>query len=249
MAPQPASLFTYIDPNGNVSNIFNPSAESSHADAVASYFYGIGTGVAPGVSHVDNYSATYFFGTTIFFGEPIPDAVVNQSFVFSQSSNPAAVIVNQQSSDTTYDNYIAQYGTIIVSGVGNNTYPYPAAPSTSYNGIAVGVDDGPSSAGPTEDNGRSKPDITAPGGYTSFSTALVSGSAAILVQAGSLGDGGTSSIIKADAIDSRTIKALLLNGADKQSVRFYRTPTAPLDPTNGAGLLNIYNWLELRHSQ
>jgi hypothetical protein len=241
MATQPVSLFTYTDQNGIVSNIFNPSAESSHADTVGSYFYGVGTGVAPGVSHVDNYSAGYFFGTTVFFGEPIPDAVVNQSFAFSQSNNPVAVIVNQESSDTTYDNYIAQYGTIIVSGVGNGAYAYPEAPSTSYNGIAVGVSDGPSAAGPTQDNGRSKPDITAPGGYTSFSTAMVSGAAAILVQAGARGDGGSSSIIKADAVDSRTVKALLLNGADKQSVRFNRTSTAPLDATNGAGLLNIYN--------
>jgi autotransporter-associated beta strand protein len=209
---------------------------------VGGYFYGAtGFGVAPGVSHVDNYSVDDFFGTTVFFGEPIPDAVVNQSLLFGQSGKAANVISNQQSSDTTYDNYVAQYGTIFVSGVGNGNYLYPAAPSTSYNGIAVGVDDGPSASGPTEDNGRSKPDITAPGAYTSFSTAQVSGCAALLVQAGASGDGGSSPQIEADAVDPRTVKALLLNGADKQVVTFNRTHTAPLDPVNGAGQVNVYN--------
>ena len=36
------------------------------------------------------------------------------------------------------------------------------SPGTSYNGITVGVTDGPSTPGPTTD-GRSKPDITSPG--------------------------------------------------------------------------------------
>jgi|GEM_PF-3554598 len=238
---QPASLFSYSDQFGVISSAFNPSAESSHADDVGGYFYGASGGVAPGVSHVDNSSVDSFFNATVFFGEPIPDAVVNQSFTFASSNISAVAIANQQSADTSYDNYVAQYGTIFVSGVGNGSYIYPSAPSTSYNGIAVAADDGPSSSGPTEDNARSKPDISAPGYYTSFSTALVSGSAAILVQAGARGDGGTSPQIRGYAVDARTVKALLLNGADKTAVAFNRTHTSPLDANNGAGLLNIYN--------
>jgi len=242
---QPASLFTYSDQYGNTSNAFNSSAESLHADTVASYLYNASGGVAPGISHVDNYSVDYFFNTTVFIDEPIPDAIVNQSFAFGQSGVLAVTIANQQSSDTTYDNYIAEYGTIFVSGVGNGgSYPYPCAPSTSYNGIAVAADDGVSAVGRTPDDGRSKPDITAPGGYTSFSTALVSGSAALLYQAGSRGDGGVTSQLRKYAVDPRTIKALLLNGADKQSVTFSRTHTQPLDPMNGAGALNVYNSYE-----
>jgi autotransporter-associated beta strand protein len=210
---------------------------------VGQFFYGVGTGVAPGVSHVDNYSADYFFNTVIFWGESIPDAVVNQSFCYGQSSNPAITLADQEASDTEYDNYIDEHGTIIVSGVGDSDGA-PEAPSTCYNGIAVGCANGPSAVGPTLDNGRCKPDITAPNWATSFSAPLVSGAAAILVQAGTIGAGGTSAQIEADAVDPRTVKALLLNGANKQSVTFNRTPTSPLDPINGAGMLNVYNSYE-----
>ncbi|MGA2230225.1 MAG: autotransporter-associated beta strand repeat-containing protein, partial [Tepidisphaeraceae bacterium] len=238
----PASLFTYIDQNGNATSIFNPAAESMHADLVADSLYVPGTGVATGVSHVDNYSEAYFTNNIIFFGQSIPDQVVNQSFTIGQSTNLPLEIADQEGSDTSYDNYIAQHGTIIVSGVGNSASPAP--PSTCYNGIAVGASPGPSASGPTLDNGRSIPDITAPGDYTSFTTAMVSGAAAVLVQAGASGAGGTSPQTEAAAVDPRTIKALLLNGANKQSVTFNRTPTSPLDPVNGAGMLNIYNSYE-----
>ena len=62
------------------------------------------------------------------------------------------------------------------------------------------------------DNGRAKPDITAPLAPTSFSTPLVSGAAAILLEAGLRGDGGGNTN---SATDARTVKALLLNGAIK----------------------------------
>jgi autotransporter-associated beta strand protein len=240
---QSPGLFTYTDQNGNVTTSFNGSLDSWHADTVGTDFYaGGGLGVAPHVSHVDIYSADYFYNSMIFWDHAIPDAVVNQSFGFGQSGSLAGNIADQQASDTAYDNYIDEYGTIIVSAAGNGgSTTTPVAPSTNYNGIAVAVDDGSSAVGPTIDNGRSKPDITAPGGFTSFSTALVSGSAAILVQAADRGDGGASSQVEAAAADVRTIKALLLNGADKQAVTFNRTHTAPLDPANGAGLLNVYN--------
>jgi hypothetical protein len=240
---QPASLFTYTDDNGNVFNTFIPSEESGHADTVGTDFYGPpGIGVAPGVSHVDSMSADYFVSTIIANLIPISDAVVNQSFLEDELDGSPLTIPDQQASDTAYDNYVAEFGTIFVSGVGNGPpYPNPNAPSTAYNVIAVGASPGPNSIGPTIDNGRSKPDITAPGNETSYSTPLVAGCAAILVQAGAAGDGGDSPQTEADAVDFRTVEALLLNGADKQSVTFNRTPTAPLDPTNGAGMVNIYN--------
>jgi hypothetical protein len=239
---QPASLFTYTDDNGNVSNTFDPTEVSGHANNVAQYFYGVGTGVAPGVAHVDSMSADYFTSTIVTNLVPISDAVVNQSFLEDELDGSPLTVADQQLSDTQYDNYVALYGTIIVSGVGNGgAYPNPNAPSTAYNVISVGASPGPSSVGPTIDNGRSKPDITAPAGETSYSTPLVAGCAAILVQAGTAGDGGDSPQTEADAVDFRTVEALLLNGADKQSVTFNRTPTAPLDPTNGAGMVNVYN--------
>lgn len=60
---QPASLFTYINSTGLTSGTF-PNAvgtESGHANTVGGLFYGGVNGVAPGVSHVDSYNATFFF--------------------------------------------------------------------------------------------------------------------------------------------------------------------------------------------
>jgi subtilisin family serine protease len=83
-------------------------------------------------------------------------------------------------------------------------------PAHRYNCISVGAYGGGSSIGPTLDNGRAKPDITAPAGETSFSTPHVAGAAAVLMQAGLRGDGGGDTN---SAADIRTVKALLLNGA------------------------------------
>ena len=102
---------------------------------------------------------------------------------------------------------------------------------------------GTPTVGPTDD-GRSKPDITAPGGDTSYSTPYVSGCAAILMQAAARGDGGAGTQTIAGNI--RTMKALLLNGATKPA-GWSHTATQPLDLTYGAGEVNVFNsWNELR---
>ena len=101
----------------------------------------------------------------------------------------------------------------------------------------------PATSGPTSD-GRSKPDLTAPGSETSYSTAEVSGAAAILLQAASRGDGGAGTATSAS--DIRTLKALLLNGATKPT-GWTHTDTAPLNPQYGAGVVNVdQSWLELK---
>ncbi|MGA2231504.1 MAG: autotransporter-associated beta strand repeat-containing protein [Tepidisphaeraceae bacterium] len=243
---QPASLFTYYDDNGNVTTSYNSSQGSAHANNVGALFYGTtGSGVATGVAHVDNYSADYFAGTIISNLVQINDAVVNESFIFAENADTPLTVSDQEETDTAYDNYIDEFGTIIVSAIGNaGAFPNPNAPGTAYNGIGVAAYPGPVSVGPTIDNFRSKPDITAPGTATSYTTPLVSGAAAILVQAGARGDGGSSAQTEQNAVDSRTVKALLLNGANKQSVHFSRTPVAPLDPVNGSGMLNVYNAYE-----
>ena len=95
--------------------------------------------------------------------------------------------------------------------------------------------------------GRSLPDLTAPGDETSYSTPEVTGAAALLLQAASRGDGGAGTA--ADASDTRTLKALLLNGATKPA-GWSHTDTQPLDPVYGAGVVNVYeSWLELKAGQ
>jgi hypothetical protein len=233
---QPTNLFTYYSSGGSATTFPNAlGAESGHADAVAGNFYGVPLGVATNVAHVDNYDTSYFYNSII--AAPVPpninDPVVNQSFNFTGTT-----VGQQQTFDSKYDNYAAQYKTLFVSGAGNGGPVNP--PATCYNGIGVAVDNGSSSYGPTLDNGRAKPDITAPGypaGLTSFSTPYVSGAAAVLMQAGLRSDGGSDTN---SAADIRTVKALLLNGAIKPA-DWTNNASSPLDTRYGAGVLNVFN--------
>jgi hypothetical protein len=220
----PTSLFTYRSTVG-VSGTFpnHVGTLSSHAELVAQNFFGEGTGVSTGLRHVNNYETDYFYGAVILPLEPLTACIFNQSFEFG---------FHNAAQDLAYDDYIAKYHTIIASGIGDGG-PI-LSPADCYNGIGVAAYGGSTSVGPTAD-GRCKPDITAPGGATSWTTPLVSGAAAILVQAGR-GQGADASV----AVDSRTVKALLLNGAGKPP-GWTHTATAPLDPNYGAGILNVYN--------
>lgn len=245
-AGQPGGIFIYISANGSTTNFPNSlSSESGHADGVAGIFYGITGGVATNVAHVDNYDANDLvqvnefvtpFATNYIASLPaanINDPVVNQSFTFG------SVPVNeQQAIDSAYDNYAARFNTLFVSAACNASIsPGVCAPGTSYNCISVAAYGGDSSVGPTIDNGRAKPDITAPAGETSFSTPQVAGAAAVLMQAGLRGDGGGDTN---SAADIRTVKALLLNGAVKPA-DWTNNPPSPLDPRYGAGVLNVFN--------
>ncbi|MEA3189175.1 MAG: hypothetical protein QOD99_3005 [Chthoniobacter sp.] len=233
---QPNSLFVYTSGSGTATGVPPPNAagsESGHADAVGNNFYGGSAGVAPGVARVDNYDASYFYNNIVTAGVTIPAKIINQSFIFTGLTSG-----QQTTIESNYDNYAASKNALFVSGAGNSGSVSP--PATSYNGIAVGAynsDPTTSGTGPTI-NGRSKPDITAPAGETSYSTPLVAGAAAILVQAGTRGDGGTGTA--SSATDIRTAKALLLNGAVKPA-DWTHTATMPLDQRYGAGVLNVSN--------
>jgi hypothetical protein len=241
---QPMSLFTWLTTNESASVFVNTiGAESSHADQVGSCLYGSAAGecpgVAPGVSHVSSYEADYFVNNYIQYSLPVAGQVVNQSFVFDGD--------DEEEVDFMYDNYVAAYGTIFCSAVGNGG---PVAPAgTAYNVIGVGdyALGGSSSYGPTQDGlGRSKPDLVAPAQATSFATPCVSGAAALLLQAVNEGYSGQNA---AAAGDRRTVKALLMNGALKP-YDWTHTATAPLDTRYGAGLLNVfYSYQQLAAGQ
>ena len=220
---QPASLFTYISSGGTANNFPNAvGGASGHAGGVAGNFYGLSGGAATNVAHVDNYDADSFVQVSEVAVGPVTnyivtlpatninDPVVNQSFVFLNPDFSHISTNEEEAVDSAYDDYAAQYHTLFVSGAGNGGPVNP--PASCYNGLGVGVSDGGSSYGPTLDNGRCKPDLIAPGGATSFSTPYVSGAAAVLMQAGLRGDGGSDTN---SAADIRTVKALLINGAVK----------------------------------
>ncbi|HXE43118.1 MAG TPA: S8 family serine peptidase [Candidatus Baltobacteraceae bacterium] len=234
------NLFTYIygtSPYLTVSttNSYPNSigSESGHGGFVAGYFYGItnfsgfvfgvSNGVATNVAHVDNYEANTFINYYISGGHSISERVVNQSFTFGSYNTGV---------DQLYDNYADANEILFLSGAdGQPIY----SPASCYNGIGVG-----SLAftnGPTAD-GRSKPDIIVSfPSETSYTTAQVSGAAAILMQAGTRGDGGSDTN---SATDIRTVKALLLNGAIKP-VGWTNSSSQPLHRHYGAGVLNVFN--------
>ncbi|HTD85015.1 MAG TPA: S8 family serine peptidase, partial [Candidatus Binatia bacterium] len=194
-------------------------SESGHADEVSRSFFS----VAAGATRFANYEASYF-ANAVIPGQLLIDArIVNQSFVFYGRIGRI---------DQLYDNYAAKYNVLFVSGAGNSGSV--RSPGTAYNSISVGAFGGTSAVGPATD-GRCKPDITAPASATSFSTPLVSGAAALLLQAG--------------ATDIRLLKALILNGAVKP-LEWTNTPTAPLDSRYGAGIANVFNsWRHFRAGQ
>jgi hypothetical protein len=234
---QPTNLFTWISSSGTANTFTNTiGSESVHANSVGLLFYGPSIGVAPQVSHVNNYDADYFVAHYVFSGLPFPELIVNQSFTEGS---------NDTNTDQKFDNYAANKGVLFLSGVANIGGVPICSPASCYNGIAVDVivPGGTLVSGPTVD-GRCKPDITAPGSQaTSFSTPYVSGAAAVLLQAGLRGDGGANTNA---AKDIRTLKALLLNGAIKP-LGWTNGPISPFDARFGSGILNVFNsWEQLK---
>ena len=238
---RPPGFLTYFSADGSTTSFPNSlSSESTHADYVGIFFYGMSGGVATNVAHVDNFDADYFINNYVVSNlTALGDSVVNQSFSFGALS-----VSDQQAVDSAYDDYTETNGTLFVSAannLGNN--PTVCAPGTAYNCISVGAYANGTynnSIGPTIDNGRCKPDITAPHLFTSFTMPQVAGAAAVLMQAALRGDGGTDTN---SAFDPRTIKALLLNGAVKPA-DWTNANSSPLDARYGAGVLNVFNSYE-----
>jgi hypothetical protein len=220
-------FFTFIR-SFNRTFVYNDGtigAFSQHATTQASFFYGETTGVAPGVAHVDNYFAVNF---TDNLPSP-PDKVVNMSFLYDPPQN----------FDGNYDASAINNNIVFVGSAGNNngTSPKPGSPGSAYNVIDVDSSTSFQAIGPTS-NGVHKPDISAPQNETSRTAAIVSGCATLLVQAG-------NALNNAAAVDFRTIKALLLNGATKpadyDTNAYAPNPGQPLSAVYGSGQVNILN--------
>ena len=186
------------------------------------------------------------------------------------NGNPAEVVtmsIGVNGSDTANDQWslaldhiVGTAGTTVVVAAGNDgpaSSSFPGPPGAAYNILSVGATGGTgavvskdytriapySSRGPTTD-GRSKPDIVAPGSLielptligtwsvvsgTSFAAPIVAGGAALLIDMGL--DRGLD-------VDAKVIKSVLMNSADKLS-GWSHTSIAPLDPNLGAGQMNL----------
>lgn len=209
---------------------------NSHATTVGQLFYGSATSVAPGVTSIHNYDANKWlqtgflnYGTT---SAPLAESqkITNSSWIGTIDSGGAGDVEALR----RFDYAIQQSGFLGVIALNNgNPGNVPALLGSCYNGISVGLTNGGHSYGTNtaDGSGRTKPDIVAPQGATSFATPIVASTAAMLSQGA-----------PANATKPVTMKAILMAGATKsQFPSWSRSATHPLDAVFGAGQVNVYN--------
>jgi Subtilase family len=219
------------------------TAISSHANHVATNFYGNTTSLISGNCPVDVYFASDWLNSMFLkFGSSSSPAVESHAVQNHSWAADGTGITNSQAAeiDKRLDFAIDRDGFVCAVGSDNNASTVlPQVLCQSYHTISVGRDDGGHSAGFTtlDGTGRIKPDIVAPSANpeyaTSWTTPMVSGAAALL-HAKLIAT--PYSLTGADK--PRVIKALLLATATKIPT-WANTSTRPLDLRYGAGILNI----------
>ena len=209
---------------------------NGHATTVGQFFYGSATSVAPGVTGIHNYDANEWLQTDFLnFGTGSAPLAETQKIT---NSSWIGTIDNGGAGDAQalrrFDYAIQQSGFLGVVALNNgNPGIVPALLGSCYNGISVGLTNGGHSYGTTtaDGTGRTKPEIVAPQGATSFATPIVASAAAMLSQGA-----------PANATKPVTMKAILMAGATKsQFPAWSRTASRPLDAIYGAGQVNVYN--------
>lgn len=231
-APSPGYL---PDPNhaellGKTFNqISGASTVSGHATTVGQFYYGSVTGISPGISEIDCWDANDWLASGFLNNTSgtAPDTVLCKVMNNSWIGSGFNVLLRK------LDYAIVAQGLIVCSGVNNGTGPLDVELcSHSFNGIAVGRSDGQHHAGGTlsgvDKPGRRKPEIVAPAGATSFSTPLVSGGAALLVETAR-----THPLLASNPVAEQpeVIKAALLAGAKHRAT--WTNNAATSGPTRG----------------
>lgn len=220
---------------------------SGHATTVGRVLYGR-RGLVPGVEVVHCMTAGDFLGKLYLNANttapPVvkdesnfPPRVFNCSWIGEPGEREAAMILRR------LDHQIDTLDHVVCVGVNNGRQtPVPAILASSYNAIAVGTTSGDSSGGYTrvEVEGRCKPDLIAPKGLTSFTTPVVAGCAAMLMEmADRQAEQGETF-----AGRSEVIKAMLMAGATKPQ-GWAPAEGKPLDEHAGAGVVNIARSLRI----
>ncbi len=205
-----------------------------HAQSVASYFYGNGSGIARGATEIHNYTATDFLNRLYTGSAPegLPGRVQNHSWKGS------ADIATDPQLLRALDFVINRDGRIVATALDNNTGAVPPLLGNNYNALTAGLRSGLHSQGGTntDGSGRMKPDLVVNVDLTSYAAPAISGSGAALLQS-AVASGN------ANAERPQVIKAQLLAGASKQKLPQWlrQTDAAPYDAVFGAGELNIRN--------
>ena len=188
-------------------------------------------GLAPGITQVQCFETSAWLGDGFLHAfDDRPPAIASPVRLFTCSwiSHDRHLALDVLA---RVDQVIDQQGIVVVAGVNNGrSTRIPPILAGGWNVIAVGRDDGDSSHGPTQSPGpgRSKPDLVAPGGLTSFATPAVASLVARLMET-------------ADAqhiqriVQPLAIKAILMASAQKPP-GWRQRPGHPLDERYGAGI-------------
>jgi hypothetical protein len=242
---------------------------ASHATAVGQYFYGGSSSLAPGITNIDCYDSSDWRSYFLRTGTNVPlissSRVANHSYVSSSTSVTNIPYLARLDWIVNRDEYIQ----VVAMNNGGSNVPLMGS---SFNAIAVGLSSGNSAHGsyplattpttPYASDSRTRPDLVAPAGATSWATPMVSSATALLVETGH--NGGTTlstdPLAKSttnrngdtiyNAERSEVVKAALMAGASRKSPNLtnsvtpngYTVNTANgLNNIYGAGQLNIYN--------
>lgn len=247
------------------------AGNSAHATWVAQNFFGLSTSISPGIDTIEIYEAGDYLSDGFLnagnpnrnpLSSPQNSRVGNHSWISNGGSINGMLDVLQRE-----DWIIERDEFIQVVGVNNGELNTNPIMSNAFNVIAVGRTNGEHAISTLPLGGiytvyRTRPDIVAPAGFTSFSTPVVAAASALLVDLGhttpSLSDGSiTPSRFPGTTIyhseTSEVVKATLLAGAsrlafnsDGSSLDDYRAEASRqanngLDKRFGAGQLNVHN--------
>lgn len=237
-----------------VTLVSSPSASSWHATNVGQRLYGSSMAMASGVTDAWVYNVNAWINDPLRVGTTSavaasPSAsvrVMNHSWIGSFGAGSEAYdreAIRRLDFQMTRDGILAVCGEN--NGAGSMRMPMMG---DCFNGLSVGRSDLQHSAGDTgpqsDSPGRMKPDLIAPGMFTSFSTPVVGSAAALLFEV--LRDPAYAMLTNAQR--AQAVKVSLLAGADRpaawtnnasQTGTSRGTATKPLDALRGAGELNV----------
>ena len=218
---------------------------SGHATNVARYAFGPDS-AGQGVKEVHSYEAGHWMGEGFLkLGTLDPPANDSGARVFNHAwimpGHISAPLIIRR-----IDYLVDHDDVIVVCGLANQPGRVPALLASAYNVISVGVASGMNTDGLThiETEGRCKPEIVAPGDKTSWSTGVVTGVvAALLESADRLAeqdkpDAQGKQTGNLNANKSEVIRAVLFAGAQKP--QGWAPPEGePLDRKLGAGIVDL----------
>jgi hypothetical protein len=236
---------------------------SGHATTVGQLFYGNSSSIAPGITSIDDYDASFYTGTAFLgwgTGRPLISSsrVANHSWVGALDATSTVNILARLDWVIDRDEFIQAVGM-------NNGGTNSPLLGSSFDSISVGLSNGgaahsayPLTTTPTTpyaSASRTKPDLVVPQSATSWATPIVASAAALLVQEGHQAPSLSTDPVSVSTTNrngdtiynaerSETVKAALMAGASRTSSNLsnYTINTDNgLNNVLGAGELNILN--------